>query len=148
MKAHGGIGSTPPLILIFALVYFMLLLHYIRHCHPTVSVIDGVGARAGRGVLQKRKFSWPLREPNHDPSVGCPFRSPGTVLTTLATTVRNVGWPRDEKFFFLERCDGNEFKVIIQCPRQADRRVLGKAGGSPPPGGYSGWDVKLTITSI
>jgi hypothetical protein len=59
MKADGGIGSTTPLILISALVYFMLLLHYIRERHPAVSVIDGVGTRAGRGVLQKRKFSWP-----------------------------------------------------------------------------------------
>jgi hypothetical protein len=41
--------------------------------------------------------------------------------------------------------------VIIQCPSQADRRVPWERVGRdfPPRGeGYSGWDVKLTITSI
>jgi hypothetical protein len=123
----------------------MLLLHYLRKRHPTASVTDWVSARPGRGVLQKMKFSWPWREPNHDPSAGCPFRSLGTVLTTVC----NVCWPRHEEKK-LKRRDGNEFKVIIQCPNQADRRVTVRGGGSAFPQGewYSGWNVKLTITSI
>jgi hypothetical protein len=56
MKADGGIGSVTPLILISALVYSMLLPHYIRQRHTTVSLIDGVRCHGRSWRLEEKKI--------------------------------------------------------------------------------------------